>query len=100
MQRDKLKAREKNPIEKLFGALKLDYITGKSPINASRLLHGLNPTKNSSLNFGHMLKIPYDPEMRIRKNDPAAALRANNSRIGQIERFVNVYANPRVKFAD
>jgi hypothetical protein len=47
------------------------------------------------------MNVPYDPELRIRKKDPAAELRANNARIGQIERIHNTYVAGRgVKLAD
>jgi hypothetical protein len=46
------------------------------------------------------MNMPYDPEMRIRPKDPQQQLRANNARIGQIERIHNVYIKPRVKLAD
>jgi hypothetical protein len=46
------------------------------------------------------MNVPYDPELRIKKGDPATDLRATTSRIGMIERIHNTYLKPRVKLAD
>ena len=90
-----------NKLQEMLSYLKIKYLDGKNPMGRAMTTHGFNPSKNAALNLGKlMLKVPYDPEMRIRKNDPQQELRANNSRIGQIERIHNVYLNPRVKLAD
>jgi hypothetical protein len=62
---------------------------------------GYLPTKNASLNLGKMLlNVPYDPELRIRKNDPAQEVRKMAASVGRLERITNVYGKPRVKLAD
>jgi hypothetical protein len=87
-------------IRELLKIIKLDYISGRAPIKTDASRHGFNPTKNAALNFGRLMSIPYDPEMRIRKNDPAQQLRGITSRIGTPERIHNVYVPGRVKLAD
>jgi len=92
---------DKNVIQEMLSWMKIKYLDGKNPMGRALTTHGFNPSKNVALNLGKaLMNIPYDPQMRIRKNDPQQELRANNSRIGQIERIHNVYLNPRVKLAD
>ena len=53
------------------------------------------------MNYGKMMmNVPYDPEMRIRPKDPQQVLRANNMRIGEIERITNIFGNARTKMAN
>ena len=92
---------EKNAFQRFLDNLKIGYINGKNPIGRAQSDHGFFTTKNASLNLPRLLiNTPYDPELRIRKGDPAAVLRANNARIGQIERIHNTYLRPRIKLAD
>lgn len=93
--------KEKNPLKELLSNLKIGYISGQNPIARTMTGWGYLPTKNASLNFGKLLmNIPYDPEMRIGRNDPAQQLRKVNAGIGRLERITNVYGKPRVKLAD
>jgi hypothetical protein len=96
------KKRQRNALERFLDNLKIKYTDGKNPIGRAQTTHGFSPTKNAALNFTKLLmNVPYDPELRIRKKDPAAELRANNARIGQIERIHNTYVAGRgVKLAD
>jgi hypothetical protein len=91
---------DKNFIKQVLDNLKIGYTDGKNPIGRAMTGHGFMPSKNAALNFGALMNMPYDPEMRIRPKDPQQQLRANNARIGQIERIHNVYIKPRVKLAD
>jgi len=100
MAEDKRKEREKNPFLRFLDNLKIKYLDGKNPIGRTMTGYGYLPTKNAALNIGALMGVPYDSELRIRKKDPAAQLRANNARIGQIERIHNVYVPGRVKLAD
>lgn len=90
----------KNKLQELMSYMKIKYLDGKNPMGRAMTQHGFFTSKNAALNIGKMMSVPYDPQMRIRKNDPAAELRANTARIGQVERIHNVYLNPRVKLAD
>ena len=91
----------RNPIQKFLMDLKIGYVNGQNPIARAQTAHGFLTAKNASLNFPRLLmNVPYDPELRIRKGDPATDLRANTSRIGMIERIHNTYLKPRVKLAD
>jgi hypothetical protein len=93
--------REKNAFERFLDNLKIGYINGKNPIGRAQSEHGFFTSKNASLNLPKlMIGLPYDHELRIKKDDPAAQLRANNARIGQIERIHNTYIKGRVKLAD
>lgn len=93
--------KETNPLKELLQNLKIGYITGQNPIARTMTGWGFLPTKNASLNLGKLLlNMPYDPEMRIRANDPAQQLRKVNAGIGRLERITNVYGKPRVKLAD
>lgn len=94
------KAPDKNFIKQALDNLKIGYIDGKNPIGRAMTGHGFMPSKNAALNYGALMRVPYDSETRIRPNDPQQQLRANNARIGQIERIHNVYLKPRVKLAD
>jgi hypothetical protein len=58
------------------------------------------PSKNAALNYGKILGVSYDPKMRIRPKDPQQQLRANNMRIGEIERMTNLFGGVRTKLAD
>lgn len=90
-----------NPIKELLRNLKIGYVSGQNPVGRAMTSWGFLPTKNASLNFGRLLmNVPYDPEMRIRKDDPAQQLRKFNASIGRIERIHNSYIKPRVKLAD
>jgi hypothetical protein len=92
---------ERNAFERFLDNLKIGYINGKNPIGRAQTDHGFFTTKNGALNLPKLLmNIPYDPELRIKKGDPAAELRANTLRIGQIERIHNTYIKGRVKLAD
>ena len=92
--------KKRNALEQLMSKLKIKYLDGKNPLGRAQTGHGFFPTKNASLNFGSLLKIPYDPEMRIRKGNPAHELRQVTEGIGRIERIHNTYFQPRVKLAD
>jgi hypothetical protein len=93
--------KQKNAFERFLDNLKIGYINGKNPIARAQSDHGFFTTKNASLNLPKlMMGLPYDHELRIKKDDPAAVLRANNARIGQVERIHNTYLRPRIKLAD
>lgn len=95
------KPKPTDPVKDLLRNLKIGYITGQNPTARAMTGWGFLPTKNAALNFGKILmNVPYDPELRIRKNDPAQDLRKVNAGIGRLERITNVYGKPRVKLAD
>ena len=95
------KKQDKYAFQKFMSLLKIKYWNGQNPIGRMQASYGYAPSSNAALNLGKLLiKIPYDPETRIRKGDPQKELRANNSRIGQIERITNTYSHGRVKLAD
>ena len=99
--KSKLKApRKRNALEQFMSKLKIKYLDGRNPLGRAQSCHGFFPTKNAALNIGTLMKIPYDPEMRIRKGNPAHKLREITSGIGRIERIHNTYLQPRVKLAD
>ena len=93
--------KQKTGFQRFLDNLKIGYINGKNPIARAQSGNGFFTAKNASLNLPRLLmNVPYDPELRIRKKDPAAQLRANSARIGQIERIHNTYFRPIVKLAD
>jgi len=92
--------KQKNAFERFLDNLKIGYINGKNPIARAQVDHGFATAKNASLNIPRLIGVPYDSELRIKKDDPAAMLKANNARIGQIERIHNTYLRPRIKLAD
>jgi hypothetical protein len=92
--------KQKNAFERFLDNLKIGYVNGKNPIARAQSDRGFFTTKNASLNIPKLIGVPYDSELRIKKEDPAAVLRANNARIGQIERIHNTYIKGRVKLAD
>ena len=92
--------KRKSDFERFMSMLKIKYLNGHNTLGRAQTSHGFFPTKNAALNFGSLLKIPYDPEMRIRKGDPAPKLREISEGIGRIERIHNTYLQPRVKLAD
>jgi hypothetical protein len=92
--------KKKNAFERFLDNLKIGYINGQNPIARAHTQHGFLTSKNASLNIGRLMGIPYDNELRIRPNDPAAQLRQVTSGIGRIERIHNTYLKPRVKLAD
>jgi hypothetical protein len=94
------KPRERSTFERFLDNLKIKYVNGQNPMGRAQTTHGFFPTKNASLNLGHLMNIPYDRELRIKKNDPAANLRQITEGIGRIERIHNTYLQPRVKLAD
>lgn len=96
------KQKEKNLIDNILDNLKIrpKYWGGTNPIGKVQAGHGFFPTKNAALNMGSMMNIPYDPEMRIRKDDPATQLRNMTRSIGLVERIHNSYVPGRVKLAD
>jgi hypothetical protein len=95
------KKQPKNAFQKFMDLLKIKYLNGQNPIGRMQSSYGFTPSSNAALNLGKLLiNVPYDPETRIRKGDPQKELRANNSRIGQIERIHNTYVPGRVKLAD
>jgi hypothetical protein len=95
------KKQPKNAFQRFMDNLKIGYFTGQNPIARSASSYGFMPTKNAALNLGKLLiNIPYDPEMRIKKNDPMAQNRRIVDEIGKIERIHNAYLKPRVKLAD
>lgn len=87
-------------IRELLKIIKLDYITGQAPIKSDASRYGFAPTKNAALNFGRLMSVPYDAEMRIRKGDPQQQLRDTTSKLGLSERVHNVYNAGRVRLAD
>ena len=92
---------ESNPLLELIRRIKITYATGKDSVASAMASHGFTPSKNAALNYGKILMyIPYDPEMRIRPKDPQQQLRANNMRIGEIERITNTFSGVRTKLAN
>lgn len=95
------KEQETNPLLELIRKIKIAYAIGKDPVTSAMASRGFTPSKNAALNYGKlMMNIPYDPEMRIRPKDPQQQLRANNMRIGEIERITNIFGNSKVKMAN
>ena len=95
------KEQENNPLLELIRKIKIAYAIGKDPVTSAMASRGFTPSKNAALNYGKMMmNIPYDPEMRIRPKDPQQVLRANNMRIGEIERITNIFGNSKVKMAN
>jgi hypothetical protein len=95
------KKQPKNAFQEFMSLLKIKYWNGHNPIGRMQSSYGFTPSSNAALNLGKLLiNVPYDPETRIRKGDPQKELRANNLRIGQIERIHNTYSPGRVKLAD
>jgi hypothetical protein len=92
--------REKNVLQRFLDNLKIGYLNGQNSIARAHTTHGFLTAKNASLNFGRLMGVPYDNELRIRPNDPAQQLRQVTSGIGRIERIHNTYLKPRVKLAD
>jgi hypothetical protein len=91
----------KNAFQRFMDNLKIGYFTGQNPIARAASSYGFMPTKNAALNLGKLLiNVPYDPEMRIKKQDPMAQNRRIVDEIGKIERIHNAYLKPRVKLAD
>jgi hypothetical protein len=91
----------KNAFQRFLDNLKIGYFSGQNPIARSASSYGFSPTKNGALNLGKLLiGVPYDPEMRIKKNDPMAQNRRIVDEIGKIERIHNAYLKPRIKLAD
>jgi len=92
---------ESNPLLELIRKIKIAYAIGKDPVTSAMASRGFTPSKNAALNYGKMMmNVPYDPEMRIRPKDPQQVLRANNMRIGEIERITNIFGNARTKMAN
>jgi hypothetical protein len=95
------KKEETNPLLELIRKIKIAYAIGKDPVTSAMASRGFTPSKNAALNYGKMMmNVPYDPEMRIRPKDPQQVLRANNMRIGEIERITNIFGNARTKMAN
>jgi hypothetical protein len=95
------KEQESNPLLELIRKIKIAYAIGKDPVTSAMASRGFTPSKNAALNYGKiMMNMPYDPEMRIRPKDPQQQLRANNMRIGEIERLTNIFGNTRMKMAN
>lgn len=92
--------REKNVLQRFLDNLKIGYLNGQNPIARAHTAHGFMTAKNASLNFGRLMGVPYDNELRIRPNDPAQQLRQVTSGIGRVERIHNTYLKPKVKLAD
>lgn len=98
---DTKKEQDNNPLLELIRKIKIAYAIGKDPISSAMASRGFTPSKNAALNYTKlMLNKPYDPEMRIRPGNPQQVLRANNMRIGEIERLTNIFGNVRTKMAD
>lgn len=91
---------ETNPLLELIRKIKIAYAIGKDPVASAIVNRGFAPAKNAALNYGKLLGISYDPNTRIRPNDPQQILRANNMRIGEIERLTNLSSGSRTKVAD
>ena len=92
---------DNNPLLELIRKIKIAYAIGKDPVTSAMASRGFTPSKNAALNYGKiMMNVPYDPEMRIRPKDPQQILRANNMRIGEIERITNIFGNARTKMAN
>lgn len=95
------KEQDNNPLLELIRKIKIAYAIGKDPVTSAMASRGFTPSKNAALNYGKlMMNVPYDPEMRIRPRDPQQQLRANNMRIGEIERITNIFGNARTKLAN
>jgi hypothetical protein len=91
----------RSAFQRFMDNLKIGYFSGQNPIARSASSFGFTPTKNAALNLGKLLiNVPYDPEMRIKKQDPMAQNRRIVDEIGKIERIHNAYLKPRVKLAD
>lgn len=98
---DTKKEQDNNPLLELIRKIKIAYAIGKDPVTSAMASRGFTPSKNAALNYGKMMmNVPYDPEMRIRPKDPQQILRANNMRIGEIERITNIFGNARTKMAN
>lgn len=98
---DTKKEQDNNPLLELIRKIKIAYAIGKDPVSSAMASRGFTPSKNAALNYGKMMmNVPYDPEMRIRPKDPQQVLRANNMRIGEIERITNIFGNARTKLAN
>lgn len=98
---DTKKEQDNNPLLELIRKIKIAYAIGKDPVTSAMASRGFTPSKNAALNYGKiMMNVPYDPEMRIRPKDPQQVLRANNMRIGEIERITNIFGNARTKMAN
>ncbi len=98
---DTKKEQNNNPLLELIRKIKIAYAIGKDPVTSAMASRGFTPSKNAALNYGKMMmNVPYDPEMRIRPKDPQQVLRANNMRIGEIERITNIFGNARTKMAN
>lgn len=95
------KEQDNNPLLELIRKIKIAYAIGKDPVTSAMASRGFTPSKNAALNYGKlMMNLPYDPEMRIRPGNPQQKLRANNMRIGEIERITNIFGGARTKLAD
>jgi hypothetical protein len=95
------KEQDNNPLLELIRKIKIAYAIGKDPVTSAMANRGFTPSKNAALNYGKlMMNLPYDPEMRIRPGNPQQQLRANNMRIGEIERITNIFGGARTKLAD
>lgn len=98
---DTKKEQDNNPLLELIRKIKIAYAIGKDPVTSAMASRGFTPSKNAALNYGKMMmNVPYDPEMRIRPKDPQQVLRANNMRIGEIERITNIFGGARTKLAN
>jgi hypothetical protein len=101
MAESKKKKQEKtNPLLELIRKIKIAYAIGKDPVASAMASRAFTPSKNAALNYGKILGVSYDPKMRIRPKDPQQQLRANNMRIGEIERMTNLFGGVRTKLAD
>jgi hypothetical protein len=96
----KKKKEETNPLLELIRKIKIAYAIGKDPVASAMASRAFTPAKNAALNYGKILGVSYDPKMRIRPKDPQQQLRANNMRIGEIERMTNLFGGVRTKLAD
>ena len=95
------KEQDNNPLLELIRKIKIAYAIGKDPVTSAMASRGFTPSKNAALNYGKlMMNLPYDPEMRIRPGNPQQKLRANNMRIGEIERITNIFGGARTKLAN
>jgi hypothetical protein len=100
MAEKKKKKEETNPLLELIRKIKIAYAIGKDPVASAMASRAFTPSKNAALNYGKILGVSYDPKMRIRPKDPQQQLRANNMRIGEIERMTNLFGGVRTKLAD
>ena len=100
MAEKKKKKEETNPLLELIRKIKIAYAIGKDPVASAMASRAFTPSKNAALNYGKILGGSYDPKMRIRPKDPQQQLRANNMRIGEIERMTNLFGGVRTKLAD